>query len=181
MRAFLALPLPPSDAETLEAMGDRLGVGRPVPADNVHLTLAFLGEVPEADLAEAAQMLETLAPPRFAYRLSGVESFGSPQAGHALALAADGGAALRDLRDRIRSRLHGAGLAQERRRFRPHVTFARLPGRMSPEEDRRLATFLAREADIALDDVPADRFVLYESILTRDGAVYEPLAEFPLS
>ena len=33
MRAFIALPVPPSDAEVLEAMGDRLGVGRAIPAE----------------------------------------------------------------------------------------------------------------------------------------------------
>ncbi|MHA6346150.1 RNA 2',3'-cyclic phosphodiesterase [Roseivivax sp. CAU 1761] len=181
MRAFLALPLPLSDAEVLEAMGERLGVGRTVPAENMHLTLAFLGEVPAAELAEAAAALEDLAPPRFSYRLAGVTSFGNAQRGHAVALAAEGGAPLRDLHDRVRSRLAGAGLALERRRFRPHVTFARIGGRRSPEEESRLEAFLGREADMAVGPIEARRFVLYESILTKAGAVYEELAEFPLA
>ncbi|SFD73306.1 RNA 2',3'-cyclic phosphodiesterase [Roseivivax sediminis] len=180
MRAFIALPLPPSDAEVLEAMGDRLDVGRTLEPETMHLTLAFIGEVPEADLREAADGLETLAPPAFTYRLSGVQSFGNAQTGYALALAAEGGAPLRDLHDRIRSRLHGAGITLERRRFRPHVTFARLPGRLDPEEERKLADFLKHEANMTVEDIPADRFVLYESFLTKAGAVYEELAEFPL-
>lgn len=180
MRAFLALPLPASDAEVLEAMAERLDVGRAVPADNMHLTLAFIGEVPEAELAEAAEALESLAPPAFSFRLSGIQSFGNSQSGHSLALAAEGGEPLRDLHDRIRSRLHGAGLPLERRRFRPHVTFARLPGRMTPEEDRKLTRFLSSEGDMTIEDIPVREFVLYESILTKAGAVYDPLAEYPL-
>ena len=176
MRAFIALPVPPSDAEVLEAMGDRLGVGRAIPAENAHLTLAFLGHVEEGLLREVADALETLSPPAFDFRLSGIARFG-----RSLALEARGNAALGDLQARVRSRLVGAGLVLERRRFRPHVTFARLPERLTPEEEARLAAFLARENTMAISAIPAREVVLYESILTRDGAVYEPLAEFALS
>ncbi|ETX15212.1 2'-5' RNA ligase [Roseivivax halodurans JCM 10272] len=181
MRAFIALPLPPSDADVLEAMGDRLGFGRVIPSENVHLTLAFLGDVPEADLAEIAEGLESLSPAAFTYRLSGVRSFGNSHGGHALAMGAEGGAPLKDLHDRVRSRLYGAGMPLERRRFRPHVTFARLPGRLTIEEEGKLKAFLEREAHMAIEDIPADRFTLYESILTKDGSVYEPLVEYPLA
>ncbi|SLN67343.1 2',5' RNA ligase family [Roseivivax jejudonensis] len=180
MRAFIALPLPLSDADVLEAMGDRLDVGRVMDPETMHLTLAFLGDVPEADLREVAEALETLAPPAFTYRLSGVTSFGNGQTGHALALSAEDDGRLRDLHDRVRSRCHGAGLPLERRRFRPHVTFARLPGRLDTEEEAKLAAFLKREAHMTVEDVRADRFVLYESVLTKAGAVYDELAEFPL-
>ncbi|QFT62350.1 RNA 2',3'-cyclic phosphodiesterase [Roseivivax sp. THAF30] len=176
MRAFLALPLPASDAEVLEAMGDRLGFGSVVPAENMHLTLAFLGEVEEPLLREAADALETLQPPAFSFRLSGLSTYGT-----ALALDADGGAALSDLQARVKSRLTGAGLVLERRRFRPHVTFARLPERRTPEEERKFAAFLADESTMRIDEVPAREFVLYESILTKSGAVHEPLAEFELA
>ncbi|MHA7873921.1 RNA 2',3'-cyclic phosphodiesterase [Roseivivax sp.] len=176
MRAFLALPLPPSDAEVLEAMGERLGFGRALPSESLHLTLAFLGEVEEALLREAADALETLSPPRFQFRLSGIASFGT-----ALAMEAEGGAALRDLQARVKSRLVGAGLVLERRRFRPHVTFARLPERLTLEEEGKLARFLGVESRMAVEEIPAEEVVLYESILTKDGPVYEPLAEFPLS
>ncbi|MHA6325521.1 RNA 2',3'-cyclic phosphodiesterase [Roseivivax sp. CAU 1753] len=176
MRAFIALPIPASDAEVLEAMADRLDVGRAVPSENAHLTLAFLGDAEEALLREVADALETLSPPEFTFDLAGIRSFG-----RALALQAHGGAALIDLQARVRSRLHGAGLALERRRFRPHVTFARLPERLTLEDEARLAAFLARENTMALRGIPAREVVLYESILTRDGAVYVPLAEFALS
>ncbi|SEK55932.1 2'-5' RNA ligase [Roseivivax marinus] len=182
MRAFIALPLPSSDAEVLEAMADRLDVGRAVPSENMHLTLAFLGDVPEAELREVAEALETLAPPAFSFRLSGVQSFGPNETGPSLALAVDPvPGALKDLHDRVRSRCHGAGLVLERRRFRPHVTFARLPARLTTEEDNKLAAFLRHEGAMHVDDIPAREVVLYESILTKDGPVYEPLAEFPLA
>ena len=176
MRAFIALPLPASDAEVLEAMADRLDVGRAVPAENMHLTLAFLDEQPEATLREVADALESLTMPAFTYRLSGIASFGT-----ALALRADPSPALADLHTRVLSRLHGAGLILERRRFRPHVTFTRLPERRDAREEARFKTFLEREAATSIEEIAAREVVLYESILTRDGPIYDPLAEFPLA
>lgn len=180
MRAFIALPLPPSDAEVIEALQDRLPVGRLVPPENLHLTLAFLDDQPHNVLEAVHEALETLLAPAFALDLAEFQSLGGT-GGHALALGADGGEALRDLHARIRTRLHGCGLDLPRRRFRPHVTLARLPGRMTPEEQAKLGHFLSREGPFALRDIPVTRFALYRSTLHRAGAIHDILAEYPLS
>ena len=46
IRAFLALPLPEEAAEILWRRAGGAGVGRSVAADDLHLTLAFLGNTP---------------------------------------------------------------------------------------------------------------------------------------
>ncbi|MFZ5963339.1 RNA 2',3'-cyclic phosphodiesterase [Thalassococcus sp. BH17M4-6] len=179
MRAFIALPLPPSDAEVIEALQERLTVGRTVPPENLHLTLAFLDEQPLPMLEAVHEELTEITGPAITLALSEFQSLGG-HGGHALAIRADGGAALRDLQARLLSRLRGLGLELPRRRFRPHVTVARLPGRMTPEQQEKLGRFLARESPVGLPNVRIDRVTLYRSILHKTGAIHEPLADYPL-
>ena len=61
MRTFIALDLPPGFADDAAALARRLSAsmeGRFLPRDTYHLTLAFLGDVDEAQLAAAADALE---------------------------------------------------------------------------------------------------------------------------
>ncbi|KMK68768.1 RNA 2',3'-cyclic phosphodiesterase [Puniceibacterium sp. IMCC21224] len=179
MRCFLALPLPPSDAAVLVALQNRLPVGRTVTEDNLHLTLVFLDDQPEDTLQDIHEAMETLHAPPVTLTLSGFETTGG-KGGHALAVIGDGGPALRDLQGRILSRLRGIGLQLDRRRFRPHVTLARLPAQLSPEGQDRMARFLTSEGTFSLPDIRITRFALYQSFLRRDGAEYEELASYPL-
>jgi 2'-5' RNA ligase len=90
MRLFVALCLPTEALHALETLQDRLPVGRPVPADNLHLTLAFLGEV---DDTAAEALHDALSNPRAApvvLALGGAEVFGGRH-GQAIALGAEGG------------------------------------------------------------------------------------------
>ena len=179
MRAFIALPLPSSDAAVIEAAQERLPVGRCTDPETLHLTLAFLGEQPIPVLEDLHEILSALHAPAFDLTLSGFISLGG-DGGHALALEAEASPALSDLHARIKSRCAGLGLDLPRRRFRPHVTLARLPGRQSPEDRARLAAFLARENLLRLDGIHIDRFGLYGSTLHRDGARHELLETYPL-
>lgn len=65
MRAFLACLPPPACLATLQAWQrwlQRLGGGRPLPARQLHLTLAFLGEVTPLQLQRAADCAARAAP-----------------------------------------------------------------------------------------------------------------------
>jgi 2'-5' RNA ligase len=44
MRVFVAIDLPDEVRRELETLQNALPVGRPVPAENLHLTLSFLGD-----------------------------------------------------------------------------------------------------------------------------------------
>ncbi len=176
MRCFIALPLPDSDIAVLEALQDRLPFGRAVPPENLHLTLVFLDEQPLDTLEEIHETLDSLRAPAFSLTLGGLDGYGS----QALAINAEGGQALVDLHKRIRSRLHGIGIQLDRRRFRPHVTLARLPAQIRADQQDRLATFLLREATLKLPDIPVHSFALYSSRLRASGAEHEELSRYPL-
>lgn len=173
MRLFISLSLPEDAIQALEGVQSSLPFGRLTPSENLHLTLAFLGDVDDAAAEDVHAALETLHTDPIALTLGGAEVFGGRH-GQAIGLGAEGGAALRTLHDRIRSRLHGAGVAADRRRFRPHVTLARIPGR------RNAAPLLAHIASVRLGPFTCSQFALVRSRLHPEGAIHDPLVVYPL-
>ena len=174
MRVFVALTLPEDTVCDLEAVQARLPRGRPVPPENLHLTLAFLGDQPVEVIEAVHEGLSDLRASPFTIDLSQPALFGGAR-GQALGLEADGGAHLHELHDRVRSRVRGAGAQIERRRFRPHVTLARLSGRESP------APLLAALTGTTIGPVLLTQMVLVASLLRPEGAEYDVLAAYPLT
>ncbi len=173
MRLFLALTLPDDARDVLAALQERLPSGRLTPEENLHLTLAFLGEHP-GDVAEIVDdAMIGLRHPAIALRLHEPAVFGGRQ-GQAVGLAASGGAALTQLHARILSRLAGTGVTPDRRRFRPHVTLARLPGRADA------TPLIAALTGPALGPFSCSAFALFQSRLRPDGAEHEVLGLYSL-
>lgn len=175
MRAFVALDLPDCQIAALERVQQHLPEGRPVPPENLHLTLLFLDDQPLAALEELHRELAGLAPTPFELRLTGFGTFGgkAPRSLHA-EVAAD--PALTALHDDVRRAARRAGIDRPRSRFRPHVTLARFGAGLPRPGQTRLAGFVARHGLPGIPPARAESFGLYASHLRPDGAVYEPLA-----
>lgn len=174
MRLFVALSLPETARSTLAALQARFPTGRPVPLENLHLTLAFLGDQTDETAEALHDTLQTLRAPALPLTLAGGTVYGGRH-GQAIALEADGGAALTALHDRVMSRMRGVGVAPERRRFRPHVTLARMGGR------ENAGPVLAVLASASVGPFACDAISLFSSTLHPDGAVHEELARYPLA
>ena len=155
MRAFVAIPVPEDICERLEDLQSNLPVGRLADPETFHITLAFLGEEPVERL----------------------DTFGgaTPKTLFAAVAPSD---PLATLQRKVRSLLHGAGIMPDRARFRPHVTLARF--RPGSGTEAGLMRFLTRHATFGTAPFPVTEVVLYRSHLTGDGAIHEPLAEYPL-
>ena len=70
LRLFVALPCPRDTAEAICTWCDGLGLGgKPVAAENLHLTLAFLGQQPSARLEELQLLAAAIEAPPFELRL----------------------------------------------------------------------------------------------------------------
>jgi 2'-5' RNA ligase len=119
MRLFFAL-WPDADAEAqLADIAGKLtleGPGRLVRPGNYHVTLAFLGEAPSAQLAKWQQIGRTLRAPRCTIEFGALEYWPEPKV--VVAVAHDPPAALLELWTQLRA---AAGLP----RLRAHVTLAR--------------------------------------------------------
>lgn len=177
IRAFFALTLPDTVKDQIARLQDAIPFGRPVDEDNLHLTLAFLGEVTDAQLEAAHEAAGTITAAPFSVELSGLAPFGGARSG-VLAAGVAPEPRLDALAARVRSRLAGAGMALPRERFRPHVTVLRLgAGDAAPEV---MARVLTRHADFRAGPVPVTGFSLVRSHLGAKGARYEQLCRYPL-
>ena len=76
IRAFLGIDLPPAVRGALQVQQFLLPLPRKVEPENLHLTLVFLGDCPEAALEAAHEGFETLRAPAFSLSLQGLGLFG---------------------------------------------------------------------------------------------------------
>ncbi len=179
MRAFIGLGPPDTVRDALDGLQSDLRVGRLVDPENLHLTLAFLGEVDLPTLEALHLDLQQITFAPFDLRLAGLELFGGARP-RVLSIRGQAGPPLRALRAKLHSTARGAGIDLPRARFRPHVTLARFRRDMPPDDTAKLGRFLSAHADVALPAFPVEAFTLYRSHLSPDGATYEPLADYPV-
>ena len=179
MRSFIAIPVPEEQADPLLDVQHALEVGRPVPPENWHVTLAFLGNQTEDVLEHLHDRLSELEAPEFDMRIAGVDIFGGRKPS-LLYAGVDSSEPLSHLRKKVRQVVRNAGIDLPRGRFRPHVTLARFRKRLTMLETQRIAGVLEGWGDVEAGVLPVGHFTLYRSIAGPDGMIYEPLAEYPL-
>ncbi len=168
MRLFYAVFVPEEIAKKLaEAQKGLLGKWKPVPPHQMHLTLLFLGEVPEERLGELKGIGRDVAGsvPAFTARVRGTGHFpeaGSPRVWFAKAE----GEGFLPLATRLRESLPEF---DDGKAFKPHITLARKKG-PAP-----------RVAPVVFDlEFPVRTLTLVRSRLTPRGPHYERIATFPL-
>lgn len=179
MRSFVALDLPGEVTDALVRLQAGLRAGRPVPGENLHLTLVFLGDVPEARAVALNESLAAIRAGPIEISLSGLDLFGGRHPS-VLFASVRPNAALERLHDKVARAARGAGIVLERRRFRPHVTLARFRPGLDRRAQGRLGEFLATHGAVSLPSFTAHGFTLYRSQLRPEGAVHEALAEYQL-
>jgi 2'-5' RNA ligase len=175
LRLFVALDLPVAVRCELAAWCSRVapdGVRR-VPAENLHLTLAFLGSRSSDDAEAVAALLPALAA---AHPLGGLDIAGAlwlaPRRPSVLAVAVAGDDRLGALRAALVGALVSTvAFERERRAFRPHVTV----GRVARGKRVRAAALDAPRLGFA-----ATALTLYRSHTSAGTARYEVLARIPL-
>jgi len=163
--------------EELAALVIGMPGARWVAAENMHLTLRFLGEVNPAEAEDLDAALCVLRAEPVTVSLQGIGTFGHGRRVHALWVAVGRDPALMHLQGRVEAAAVHAGFPPERRKFTPHVTLARLKN----PNPARLEGFIAAYNDHAFPPFIADEIVLFESHLTHDGAYYEALERYSLA
>lgn len=142
----------------------------------LHCTLRFIGEVDRHAAEDIAIALGGVRFPAFEVALSGVGQFDSRGRPNALWAGLRPHEALAQLHHKIDQALVRAGREPERRAYLPHITLARMNVGAGVTE-----RFLESHAGLGSAPFAVEHFFLFESMLGREGAVYEAVERYPLA
>ncbi len=135
MRLFIAILFPEDVLDRMCSLRDELhdqGRGSYSSRDNLHLTLAFLGECSQEEERLAEEALDSISFEPFTLCFDRTGFFSRPD-GDIWWIGAEESPSLMRLERDIRKALSERGFSLEKRRFRPHVTLGRrVMAKMSP-------------------------------------------------
>jgi len=165
-------------------MAQQLPGLRWVDPTGIHLTLAFLGELNDAQLSEvqeaSAQAARTVSP--FTYHLSHLGTFGSQRQPRVICVGIDVlTGQLAKLHRMLNQELPQRGFEIDTRPFSPHLTLARIKTPLTLEEQQRLQNLLANKRLIPSSAIyEVHGISVMKSELLRAGAKYTCLRDYPL-
>lgn len=159
-------------AEIAQRCRAALGDGSWVPPENYHLTVRFLGEVPEEKLPLLLEVGSDVARDTQAFTLSleVLGGFPQPRASRVLWVGPKfESPEFRELCQRVEKAVQALGFPPERKEPIPHVTLARFK---APKDVRPL---VSRER-LTIPELRVESLTLMRSELRPEGAKYTPLA-----
>jgi 2'-5' RNA ligase len=185
LRAFVALILPEEIVDylvriqrSLKSKGVSIGWVRP---ENLHLTIKFLGDMPESDVPRAADALQKAVDgmPAFELTVQGMGVFPGIKRPRVLWVGLGGAPhLLKQLHGRLEAALEPMGVMPDKRGFTAHLTLGRIRKRIDPN---RLLTVMVDAGGFAPKSFFAQRLALFKSDLQPRGAIYTPLSEVVLT
>jgi len=173
VRAFIAIELPETLKKKLGALAASLSTSKMaakwVKPKNLHITLKFLGEVPEEGLSAIITVLEKLGQSydQFTVKAEGFGCF--PARGKPRVLFVEIGQRriLQTLVAELEEHLAELGFSKEGR-FKAHITLARFKG------THNLSRFKQGLETVPVNECfTVDALTLYKSILTAVGPTYQ--------
>ena len=184
-RTFIAIEIPAKVKDLIASHVERLKGLVPrgvkwVDPQTCHLTLAFLGNVPNGRLPTLFRIMDTVAtdssPLHLKTGLLGV--FPNPRRPRVLWLGLDGDTQLLSrMQGHLQDALEADGFLRERRAFNPHVTLGRARGKGAIPIPEAVLNRLAEDT-LALE---VQEIVLMSSVLTARGPIHTPIHRAPLS
>ena len=154
-----------------------------VESHNQHLTLKFIGDLPEKSLPEAIKILQSALrdQPAFSIRIKGLGAFPNWQNPRVVWLGIQHDQDLIDLHKRIEDSLSRIGIPAEGRKFSPHLTIARLRRNSERDAAGLIGKTLSQFKIDSLGTAIIDQIQFYQSDLTPKGPIYSSLQIFPLN
>ncbi len=150
-----------------------------VEPENLHLTLKFIGEVPPERARRIQHALEEIKHSAFDIEFQGVGAFPSLERPRVLWIGVSEGASqLEELASQIENILaRRVSLRKSDKPFHPHLTIARIKGRISPS----VRKILESHANDYFGRITAKKFLLMRSTLTPRGPIYNVVEHYDLS
>jgi len=181
MRAFIAIDLPETIRATLRRKQALFRCASPdarwTQPEGIHLTLKFLGEVPDPKVKEVCGRLKNLGQfEAFSVQVKGFGFFPDARRPRVMWVGVEALSSLSRLAEQVEEAMQGIGFAREKRAYRPHLTLARF---RVPQPQPALQALLVTEQEQELGNIEVSEFYLFESKLSPKGAEYRKVERFP--
>lgn len=176
IRLFTAIPIPQDIRPLLHRMGCSLPMARAVPDEQIHLTLRFIGEVESNRYLDIKENLSFVSGSSFSLEIQGVGHFPPRGKPRVLWAGVQPVEKVAQLKRKIDVCLARCEIGPDKRKFSPHITFARL----YDTPLKRVTEFLAGNSFLQFHKFDVDCFHLLSSRLLPKGAVHTLEAVYPL-
>uniref|UniRef100_A0A7J3ZIU9 RNA 2',3'-cyclic phosphodiesterase n=1 Tax=Fervidicoccus fontis TaxID=683846 RepID=A0A7J3ZIU9_9CREN len=183
MRLFVAIDIEsPQLIAAIRALKDVVqatGVPqKPVEDENLHLTLAFIGEVEDDDVERIREALKKIEHNVFNIHLKGLGAFPTVNRPRVVWIGVEEGReSLHELHSKVAKALSTARVNLRDSRFEPHLTITRIKGSKNLSN---LVRVLTSYEDYDVGWLTVSEFKLKQSILTPKGPIYKTLLSVPL-
>lgn len=179
-RLFIAVELPFDLKQRIQDMvtdlrGKDLGGFRWVRPENIHLTLKFLGETPAERLPEitTAMTVATSGIEPFTLKLGKAGVFPNVRRPRVFWFGLDESLEqLMELQSKLQTALNSIGFPEEKGRFSPHLTLARISRKLSLAEQLSFEPQRQWFQGLELHPLRVQYISLIESQLSHQGARY---------
>lgn len=180
-RAFVAFKLPDDLQKALKDYQRDLRRCFPyawlrwVPAQNIHLTLKFLGHTDEAVLPQIEPVLHSVASnySAISIEIDRPRLFPNPSRARGIWVGVvSGGTTLKACAAELEAGLTDLGVAKALRAFNPHLTLARFRRAFSRHDLKQLVDNLPNSPELPVQSVLLKELILYQSDLHPGGARY---------
>lgn len=180
MRAFLAIEPSGKALSTLQGLVEALeghkGWLRPVKREQIHLTLRFFKDLPEAKAATMKNALSGTGLKGFTTQLQNIGCFPKWKRPRVIWVGCSAAEQWKALHSAVEEKLVSLGFERDRR-FHPHITIARVKGPAPSQEQFESVKNLT----VTKEEFPVTELILKKSILTPQGAEHTALWKIPLS
>ena len=184
IRSFIAIEVPGDLQTRMGELQQELKKFEPdirwVRPGNIHLTLKFLGTVPQEILERVALAVSPAVQQGepFDLRLYGLGGFPSSRNPRVIWVGIDQGwEPTSSLQEAIEKKTAALSFPSERRPFKPHLTIGRVRSLKGRGE---LALAIEERQEVEIGVFQAKEIILFQSKLTPAGAIYTKLKTFPM-
>jgi 2'-5' RNA ligase len=174
-RLFFGLEIPETIKADLLQVKTQIAGARWQSRGQLHLTLAFLGEVEEQQLPRACELAQSVTQRAFELEVRGLGCFGATDNPKILWAGVSPETELRALQQDLATRLAGGGFSLKNPNFKPHITVSRF----RPPAGS-VASLIESRRNTEFGTMPVRHFALFESTPGPGGSVYTVLERFVL-
>lgn len=188
LRLFIAVEVSQQTKDAIHSLTEKLRVSdshssiRWVGYGDLHITLKFLGEVPQTNISSVEDAMKAAAADKrqFELSLSGTGVFPNGRSTGVFWIGVkDAGGSLIELANAVIRECANRGFPEENRPFAPHITIGRARDRADAQDLTKTANLL-KSAGLRAESQIIDHISLIRSQLTPKGPIYTTLFTVPL-